>query len=187
MKTAICQLKSVSPYSSSKVILETMKNKELAEDFEKRIWRMRLHTTKEGMVYIPPSCFANCIKNAAKYMSIKVPGNKMTTFTKNFESGVMVSDPLMLNIHKDDVEGEMLFVPSNGKPGGGSRVWKCFPLIPEWSGEVTYYILDDIITQPIFEQVLRGSGQFIGVGRFRPRNRGYYGRFGVEDVKWTEM
>jgi hypothetical protein len=187
MKTAVCKLKSVSPYSQSKVITDERKNKELHKDFEERTWRNRLHRMPDGSVFIPPMSLSNCIKEAAKYMSIQVPGKAKQTYTKNFEAGVLVSDPIVLPNHADDVEGEWQFVPSDGKRGGGKRVWKCFPLIPEWEGTATYYILDDIITQDVFDQVLRGAGQFIGIGRFRPRNCGFYGRYKVEEVQWTEM
>lgn len=187
MKTAVCKLSSVSPYSQCKVITEEKKNKEIAKDYEERTWRMRLHTDLSGMVFIPPMAFSNSIKEAAKYMSLQVPGKAKQTYTKNFEAGVLVSEPLVLPVHKDDIKSEWYFVPSDGKRGGGKRVWKCFPVIHEWSGEVTYYIMDDLITSDIFEQVLRGAGQFIGIGRFRPRNCGFYGRYKVEGIQWTEM
>lgn len=187
MKTAVCNLKSVSAYSQGKVLTEDKKKKELHPDYEKRCWKMRAHSTPDGYVFIPPMAFANSIKEAARYMSIQVPGKKSQTFTKNFEAGVLVTDPLILPLRFEDVKGEWQHVPSDGKRGGARRVWKCFPLIPEWSGQVTYYVMDDIITRDVFEQVLRASGQFIGIGRFRPRNCGFYGRFSVEGIKWEEM
>lgn len=92
---------------------------------------------------------------------------------------------LPLGVKKDDVEGEWLFVPASGRRGDGKRVQKCFPLFRTWKGDVTFHILDDVITQQIFEQHLRDAGNFIGVGRFRPRNNGYYGRFKVVGLKWA--
>jgi len=44
---------------------------------------------------------------------------------------------------------------------------------------VTFYILDEIITKEVFERTLTMAGQFIGIGRFRPQNNGFYGRFEV--------
>ena len=52
--------------------------------------------------------------------------------------------------------------------------------------EVSYYILDDTITEPVFEQVIHESGNFIGIGRFRPENGGYYGRYVVDSITWQE-
>ena len=129
-------------------------------------------------------CFANCIKETATYLSIPIPGQGKSKYTKNFQAGIMVTQPLVLDITEDDVEGEWVLVPSDGKRGGTTRVEKCFPLIKEWEGEVDFYIFDDIITEEVFERVLRESGQIIGIGRFRPKNWGYYGRFKVESIKW---
>jgi hypothetical protein len=98
----------------------------------------------------------------------------------------MVLDGLPLPITKDKVPGEWLFVPADGRRGSGKRVSKCFPLVQSWSGEVTFHVLDNMITQPVFETHLREAGNFIGIGRFRPRNNGYYGRFKVNSVKWAE-
>jgi len=98
----------------------------------------------------------------------------------------MVLEPLVLPIKVDDVKSETLFVPSDGKPGGGKRVEKTFPLISSWSGTIEYIILDDLITQDVFNRVLLASGTLIGIGRFRPRNRGYYGRFAIDSVSWKE-
>ena len=53
-------------------------------------------------------------------------------------------------------------------------------------GVVTFIILDDIITEDVFTQVLRSAGMLVGIGRFRPENRGFYGRFAVERVEWIE-
>ena len=85
---------------------------------------------------------------------------------------------------KDAVAGEWLFVPASGRRGDGKRVLKCFPLIPEWHGRVTFHILDDTITEKVFARHLEQAGKFIGIGRFRPRNNGYYGRFAVEKLEW---
>ena len=126
------------------------------------------------------------LKEAAKMLSISVPGAGKSKFTKHFEAGILVFQPLVLDIKKDDVRGEWLFVPSDGTRGGGKRVEKCFPLINEWSGTVDFYVFDNTITNDIFEKVLKEAGNLIGIGRFRPRNWGYYGRFKVEDIKWKE-
>lgn len=185
MKTATATLKSISPYSQSRHYDTPKLERELAKDYEARTWRDRLHTNPDGTVFIPPMAFKNAIAEAAKFMSIQIPGKGKATYTKHFEAGVLVTDPLPLNIHRDEVQGEWLFVPSDGKRGSGSRVDKCFPVIQEWSGDVTFYILDDIITEKPFLDHLEAAGKFIGIGRFRPRNNGFYGRFSVEAVRWN--
>ena len=182
MKQIIATLKSVSPYSQSRYHNTEKHEKESPEDYELRTWKYRLHTTEDGTIFIPPTAFKNCLSDCAKYISMKVPGTSSAKFTKHFEAGVLVADPLMLDLNVRDIKGEWLHVSSTGTRGGSKRVMKCFPLIPSWEGDVSFYILDDTITADVFRYHLEQSGKFIGIGRFRPRNNGYYGRFNVVDM-----
>lgn len=184
MRIALCELESMSPYSQSRPLQTPKDRDENHQDYEKRVWRERCHTDKDGQLFIPPMAFKNCIAEAAKYKSIQIPGKGKSTYTKHFEAGIMVLDPAPIGISLDDVDGEWLFVPSDGRRGSGSRVWKCFPKIEEWSVIIKIYVLDEIITAEVFEQHLIDAGQFIGIGRFRPRNNGFYGRFSVKGIKW---
>jgi len=185
MREAVVTLKSVSPYSQSKYYDTEKLNKEIHKDYEKRTWRDRVHVNKDGYIFIPPMAFKNCLSECAKYISIQIPGKGKSTYTKHFEAGVLCMDPLILPIKKENVEGEWVHVPSDGRRGGSKRVLKCFPVIYEWTGDVIFHILDDIITEDVFQDHLIQAGQFIGLGRFRPRNNGYYGRFKVMEIVWS--
>ena len=185
MRKAICKLVSMSPYSQSKYIAEKKSRDETHADFEKRSWKGRAHWNEGGNLFVPPMSFKNCLSEAAKYKSIQIPGKGKSTYTKHFEAGVLVVDPLELDVQEDTLQHEWLHVPSDGRRGGTKRVEKCFPLIPSWSGDVEFLILDEIITQEVFEEHLKDAGSFIGIGRFRPRNNGFYGRFKVDSVKWV--
>ena len=187
MLVCTARLVSQTPYSQSKPDEAVREQGEGHDDFEERTWRQRLHVDpagdyENGQVFIPPQAVKNCLSEVAKYLSESVPGKGKATYTKHFEAGVLVTDPLPLGIRAGDVASERLFVPSDGRRGGGSRVWKRFPLIPEWQADVTIYVFDPIlIPKPEkIREYLEFAGQFIGLGRFRPRNNGYYGRFTVE-------
>ena len=184
MRTAVCKLESVSPYSQSKYIREKKSKDETHAAFEERAWRERCHVGPDGKLFIPPMAFKNCLSEAAKYKSVQIPGKGKATYTKHFEAGILVVEPLKLPIELDAVEGEWLHVPSDGRRGGTTRVEKCFPLIHSWKGEVEFLVLDDLIDGEVFEGHLKDAGAFIGIGRFRPRNNGFYGRFDVKSVKW---
>lgn len=187
MKIATAYLKSVSPYSQSKHYETEKLAKERPDDYEARTWRDRMHITPTGYVFIPPMAFKNCLSEIAKYLGEQIPGKGKATFTKHFESGVLVLDGPTLPLKKADVPGEWLFVPADGKRGSGKRVKKCFPFIESWEAKVDFTVLDDTITEDVFKRHLIQAGQFIGIGRFRPRNNGYYGRFKVERVEWQEV
>lgn len=191
MRVATAELEGISPYSQSrhyevpKLGRATGAETESARDYEARTWRERCHVDDAGHLFIPPMAFKNCLAEIAKYLSVQIPGKGKSTYTKHFEAGVMVLEGLPLPVTKDAVEGEWLFVPASGRRGDGKRVSKCFPLIRKWGGKVAFHILDDVITKEVFEQHLREAGNFIGIGRFRPRQNGYYGRFAVKKISWS--
>jgi len=187
MKLAIATLKSVSPYSQSRHYNTPKLDKESSADYESRTWKERIHIDASGEVFIPPMAFKNCLSEAAKYLSVQIPGKGKSTYTKHFESGVLVVDPLMLGVNKENIKGEWLFVPADGVRGSGKRVEKCFPYVQSWTGDVHFMVMDETITQDVFAYHLKQAGSFIGIGRFRPRKNGYYGRFSVESIQWSDV
>jgi hypothetical protein len=188
MKLAVAKLQSTSAYSQSKIHEEPKQRSESHDDYERRTWRSRLHVDEEtGNVFIPPMAFKNCMSEAAKYLGMQIPGKGKATFKAKFESGLFVSDPLILPISHGDVQFERLFVPSDGMRGGTKRVWKHFPIIPEWSGIVNFYVLDEILNEDVFREHLKWAGQIIGIGRFRPSKNGFYGRFKLESLDWQDV
>ena len=186
MHIAHAYLKSVSPYSQGRFYQTEKLERESHADYEKRTWRDKLHTNEEENVFIPPMALKNMLSSAARYLGMQIPGKGKSTYKKYFESGVMVIDPIVLGIKKNEVQGQWLFLPADGKRGGSKRVEKCFPFIPKWEGEATFHIIDDLITKSIFQKHLEEAGKFIGLGVFRPSNNGYYGRFDVVKLDWEK-
>jgi hypothetical protein len=185
MVTITVEIVGETPISFSAPIQSPRNTGETHDAYEQRTWRERLHVDANGEVFIPPTALKNCLAEVAKYLSESVPGKGKATFTKHFEAGIMVVDPLCLGIKADTVQGERLFVPSDGKRGSGSRVWKVFPVIQKWQTHATIIVLDPVLTakpQKV-QEYLEHAGKFIGMGRFRPRNNGFYGRFTIKDFK----
>jgi hypothetical protein len=189
--TATFKLVGLSSYSQSRPMLEEYLPNESHDDYRKRTWREHLHVDKNGEVFIPPGAIKNCLSEGAKFMNISVPGKGKATYTKHFEAGVAVIEPIALGVKKEDVESETLFLPADGRRGSGKRVWKTYPIMYEWGGDVEVLVLDETVLQTskrdvnktVLQEVIEGSGQYIGLGRFRPRNNGYYGRFSIERFK----
>lgn len=178
-----------SPISFSSPIRSVKGTGENHDAFEERTWRERLHLDSNGIVFIPPSAVKNCLSEVSKYLSESVPGKGKATYTKHFEAGLLVTDPITLGVKGADVAGERLFVPASGKRGDGKRVWKRFPFIQNWKGDGSLYLLDPVLVgkpEKVLEY-LSHAGQFIGLGRFRPRNNGYYGRFLVTNWKISKV
>jgi hypothetical protein len=184
--TVVAMLESASPLSMSKHYSVEKLTKESDGDYEKRTWRERLHYDEKGIVMIPPMAIKNTLAEAARWMGMKIPGKRSATYTKHFEAGVLCMKGISLGIHKDEVQSELLFVPSDGKRGGARRVEKLFPLIPRWAGPAEFVILDRTITKEVFKAHLDEAGRFIGFLRFRPRQGGFYGRFDIKKITWQD-
>jgi len=187
MQITNIKLTSDSAYSQSRCHETPKLSKEGANDYEIRTWKERLHFTPEGEVFIPQMALKNCLAECAKFLGIQIPGKGKSTYSKHFIAGVLILKPIMLGIKKEDVEFERQFVPADGVTGSGKRVWKYFPNIPKWTGKAEVFILDDTITKEVFDLHLQQAGQFIGLGRFRPRNGGFYGRFSHAIIDWKEV
>ena len=190
MKLATATLYSTSPYSQSRAYDRSVPKgeRENNEDYRERTWREHCHydaTSKE--VYIPPSAFKNIMSEAAKFKPRQIPGQGKATYTKHIEAGVMVTELIFLGIKLDEVGRDDLFLPADGKRGSGKRVWKTYPRIDSWEAEVPFLILDEMVTKSVFEATLEEAGSYIGLGRFRPRNNGFYGRFKVKSITWANM
>ncbi len=186
MFKATAHLESISPYSPSRMHDTPKLEKERPDDYEKRTWREKAHANDNGNIFLPPMGFKLCLAECAKFMSEQIPGKGKATWTKHFEAGVLCMEPLVLPVRKDEVQGEWFNMNSDGKRGSGTRVRRCFPVVPEWKGAVTFYVIDPTITRPVFEHHISEAGKFIGVGRFRPRNGGFYGRFKLTKLDWAE-
>lgn len=185
IRVAECHLKSTTPYSQSKFHATPKLDKEGPNDWEIRTWRERMHYDPNTFeVYVPPMQFKKCVEGAADFLGMKIPGRGRSTYSKHFLAGVMVSEPLMLGVKRDEVRGEWLLLNADGKRGGNTRVQRCMPIVDQWAGVVRYFIIDGTINNDVFETHLREAGSLIGIGRFRPRVGGFLGQFQVERVEW---
>jgi len=185
MRKATVEVTGVSPLSWSRYVDADTLEGETKKDMEGRVWRERFHVNDEGNVVIPPMAIKNGLVDAAKYMGEKIPGKGNKTWTGKIEAGILAFTPIDLGVTRDDLEPLWLPVPGSpgkGKRGTGARVLKCFPQLSKWSGVAEIYIVDDVITAQVFEHYMQTLGRFVGWGRFRIANGGYYGRFDVGNV-----
>ena len=184
--TATVTLRSIAPYSQSRQHNTDKLDKETADAYETRTWREKAHFTPEGNVLIPPMAFKKCVEAGAKFIGRQIPGKGKATYTKHFKSGIIVAEPLVLDVTRDTLESETVSCDADGKKDstGGKRVPRTFPVLHSWEGDVRFEVIDPTITEDVFKETVEESGMFIGIGRFRPENGGYYGRFEVAGLKW---
>lgn len=185
MRTCTAHIRSVSSYSQSAPHETPKLNKETADAWEARTWMNRAHATPDGQVFIPPMALKMALDKAAKMLGTQIPGKARATYTKHFESGVMVVEPPLLGITRDQMRGNRLFVNSTGVRGTGKRVWKTFPTVDTWKAVATFTVLADEIPPHVFKETLDYAGLFVGIGQFRPEVGGYFGRFEAEKLVWS--
>lgn len=190
MRIALASITGTAPYCQSRFHETPKTNKENPDAYEKRTWRNRLHVDDKGEVFIPALAPKNAIAEAAKYLSIQIPNKGKSTYTKHFESGVIVFEDSSLGVlaESDLVIEKRMFVPATGVRGDGKRVMKSYPVImPPWKAQIQFVINDDVITEEVFQLVLKQAGQLIGLGSFRVRNNGIFGTFRVNKIEWQEV
>lgn len=185
MRSVTVHLSSITPYSPSRMHFTPKLDRESADAYEERTWRNKAHTMPDGKVFIPGICFLQSLRATAKHLSMQIPGKGKKTYTASFLSGVVCQSNIVLKLKLDDLEMEKLYLPSDGVAGSGKRVIKRFPVIQEWSGKLTFAILDPVITEAVFRDHIVRAGELKGVGRWRPAVGGMNGRFKVESLDWS--
>lgn len=179
------RLTGASPIMFGKPVFEKKGSDETHDQFEERAWRNKVATNEEGQVYIQPFALKNALESAGSRLSMKL--TKSATYTKLLRQGVLVVNPLLLfkpgtttPVTIEDVKPLPLFVPSDGKRGGKTRVMRVFPELRGWWCEATITALDGRLTREVVMKHLEEAGKFIGFGSMRVENGGINGRFSVE-------
>jgi hypothetical protein len=179
-----------SPYSQSRQHDDPRLDGEGPNDYDIRTWRSKMTVeTRHGhrTVVIPARGIHQCIADAAKYSKRQIPGQGKATWTAKFTSGIMLIENPSLDTDPETVICNAVSVNADGVRGSGKRVMRRFPTIPAgWSSTFEVYILDPIITEQIFREMVELAGLFIGIGQFRPQNMGSNGRFRLEKLLWAD-
>ena len=188
MIVAEAHLKSTSPYSHTRYVMDWKAPQGEQMEYERTHWRDRIHRDAEGHVLMTGMCFKKCVEAAAVDLGTKIPGQGNKRFGQVIRQAVHVFEDVVLPVLAEEVEGEWLVVPLTPQKLNGPRGPKCFMVIPEWEATVRFNVLDTRITKEIFATFLRRAGQLIGLGRFRPSSSsgGTYGRFELVDLEWTD-
>lgn len=186
--TATCHIVGTAPLTFSRKHDTEFLKGEKHDDHDARTWRNKLTVSDDGKsVVLNAFGMKQCIASAAKYSKRKIEGMGNSTWTAKFNSGIVVSDAPRLNIDPAAVVPIAVSVNADGVRGSGKRVTRRFPYIPPaWEAIFDVTILDDIIVQDIFREMLDIAGMFIGVGQFRPENGGTNGRFRVAKLSWAD-
>jgi hypothetical protein len=187
---ATLTIESVSPLSQSRQHDEPKLEREGMDDYDARTWRSKLNIgERDGkrVVVLPAHGIQQCITAAAKYSKRQIPGQGKATWTAKFAAGIaLLEDPALNNIDPDAVQCVTISANADGIRGSGKRVTRRFPIMPQWSATFDVHILDPIITEDVFREMVQIAGMFIGLGRFRPEKGGTNGRFRLSRLAWHD-
>jgi hypothetical protein len=191
MQTSVATLtiEGITPYSQSHQHDDPRLESEQPDAYDLRTWRSKLNTAVRGgkpTVVIPAHGIHQALASAAKYSKRQIPGQGKATWTKKFESGISLLEDPALNIDPATVEVIAISANADGVRGSGRRVLRRFPVMPTWGATFDVYILDQIITEQVFREMVEIAGMFIGLGRFRPEKGGGNGRFRIAKLDWAD-
>jgi len=179
----------LTPYSQSRQHDEPKLEGENHEAYDVRTWRSKLSVSdRDGAptVVIPAHGLHQSIASAAKYSKRQIPGQGKATWTAKFLSGITLMEDPALFIDPASVGSVTISANADGVRGSGKRVPRRFPILPQWETTFDVYILDPIITQEVFKEMVEIAGMFIGIGRFRPEKGGTNGRFRITKLVWED-
>lgn len=187
---ATLTIEGISPYSQSHGHDEPKLEGESHDAYDIRTWRSKMNVevrNGKATVYIPPHGVHQSFAAAAKYSKRQIPGQGKATWTAKFAAGIALLEAPALNIDPETVKSVTISANADGVRGSGKRVPRRFPSIPAgWSTTFDVYILDPIITEQVFREMVEIAGMFIGVGQFRPEKGGTNGRFKLARLVWAD-
>lgn len=187
---AIVTITGTAPYSQSRKHDDPWLEGEQADDYDRRTWPSKMTMDMvdgQPSMVIPPFALHMAICAAAAYSKIQIKGQGKATWTAKMRSGISILGPISLNVDPSGVKCAVLSMNADGKRGSGARVTRRLPQISMgWETTFEVLILDPIITERIFRDMLDLTGLFIGVGQFRPEKGGSNGRFIVKKMEWID-
>jgi hypothetical protein len=181
-----------SPYSQSAQHETPMLDRESHNDFDERTWRDKCTVDpKSGQVCIPAMAFKQSVDTVAWKLGEKIPGRRGATYKSFFASGFFCDADVPISngkiLTKKEAEMVKISANANGKRGAGTRVPRRFPSFSKWNGVAEFTIVDDVITQEVFERHVKAAGIIVGIGRFRPENGGTNGRYRPTKFEWEDV
>lgn len=185
MKEYLIEIEGVTPYMQHRMddqkLEDWEKNRKLIierEDISKEdAVRAEFHSynDKDGF-YIPSEHFIGAFINAGAMVKSKVGNSKKSM--KNIVAGMFQIKEPKLRLPNNYVIDKRSAVNRNIK----ARIITIRPKWEKWSCSFTLMVDNDTITKETIEQIITYSGQYIGIGSFRPTNNGMFGRFKLNKI-----
>lgn len=147
-------------------------NPDLIADFHSHTIR----ESKDRLSYhIPADHFRMSMIEAGKMVKGKVGGSMKSM--ANVVAGLFTVNPEHIYIPKWQTFDKRSAVNRNIK----GRVIVIRPRWNEWRAEFNLMVDEDSITSETIQSIIEKSGKYIGIGSYRPQNKGQFGRYQIEE------
>ncbi len=125
----------------------------------------------EGKLYLPSEHLRIALINGGGYLKSKV-GTK-TKSMKSIIAAVLMVSPEEIILPEYDVIDKRSAVNRNVK----ARVMVIRPKWLKWEAEFDMILDNGTLTKEMITELINVTGNYVGIGSYRPTNNGYFGRF----------
>ena len=147
-------------------------NKEDAIRAEYHVYR-----NKDGKCFIPAEQLRIAFINGGGYLKSKVGNSKRSM--KGVFAAIMRISPEEILLHDYDEIDKRSAVNKAVK----ARVIVIRPKWSMWEAEFDMIIDNETITEQTLTELIETTGNYVGIGSYRPTNNGYFGRFKLIELK----
>jgi hypothetical protein len=184
------QIKGVTPYMQDRMddvkLQDWEKNRkhiiERLEVSHEDVVRAEYHCYRNagGHCFIPAEQLRMALVNGGTFLKSKV--GVRTKSMKSIIAAMFMVQPDEILIPDYDAIDKRSAVNKNIK----ARVIKVRPKWTQWEAEFTLQIGEKTITKETIAELITTTGNYVGIGSYRPTCNGYFGRFELIELKKIE-
>ena len=130
----------------------------------------------EGKCYIPADHFRLALIGGGTFLKSKV-GARTKSMKSIVAAMFMLSEEEIMMPDFDAIDKRSA-VNKNVK----ARVMVVRPKWTNWEAKFTLEVGEDTITKETITELITSTGNYIGIGSYRPTNNGYFGRFALTSL-----
>lgn len=131
---------------------------------------------KEGQCFIPAEQMRIALINGGTYLKSKV--GTRTKSMKGIIAAVLQINPEQITLPDYDEIDKRSAVNRNVK----ARVMVVRPKWMKWKAEFEMILDNGTLTKEMLTELVSVTGNYVGIGSYRPTNNGYFGRFKLNDI-----
>lgn len=131
----------------------------------------------DGKLFIPSEQLRIAFINGGTYLKSKV--GVRTKSMKSIIAAVLMITPEEIILPEYDVIDKRSAVNKNVK----ARVMVVRPKWTTWKAEFDMVLDNNTLTEQLLTELITTTGNYVGIGSYRPTNNGYFGRFKLVTLK----